>query len=260
MQVGSPVPLELAGSYHYTSAQDAYAVAADLHRQLADRHERGGWYRVTPAEVRYAIGNRSARQAPREAAEARHAAIAAEAEAERQRAEHARERRRNRAKTRREKLRAAARLLASGSTQQAAARELGVNERTIRRWTKLPGFDTELAKARSRHERERQRAQHREHKRRDYNVRRRFARQNPALYREIYNPAMRPELRREQKPAAEPEPQPRRRSRREGGRILNIFGSDLGSSQAAYEAWLDEHDRRRGIVPPSERPRKKPSR
>jgi hypothetical protein len=34
------------------------------------------------------------------------------------------------------------------------ARELGVDERTIRRWTKLPGFDTELATARQRHERE----------------------------------------------------------------------------------------------------------
>lgn len=58
---------------------------------------------------------------------------------------------------------------------------------------------------------------------------------------------MRPELRREQQPATEPNRQPaatRRRSRREGGRILNISGGDLGSSQAAYEAWLDERDAR----------------
>ena len=42
MQVGSPVPLELAGSYRYPRAQDAYAVAAELRRQLAARHEHGG--------------------------------------------------------------------------------------------------------------------------------------------------------------------------------------------------------------------------
>jgi hypothetical protein len=58
---------------------------------------------------------------------------------------------------------------------------------------------------------------------------------------------MRPELRREQQPAAEPDRQPaatRRRPPREGGRILNIFGGELGSSQKAYEAWLDERDAR----------------
>src|SRR6266540_3687309 len=55
-------------------------------------------------------------------------------------AERVRARRRSRAKVRREKLRALARLLASGSTRRAAARALGVDERTIRRWTKLPGF------------------------------------------------------------------------------------------------------------------------
>ena len=35
-----------------------------------------------------------------------------------------------------------------------------------------------------------------------------------------------------------------RRSRQEGGRILNISGGILGSSNAAYMAWLDEHDAR----------------
>jgi hypothetical protein len=76
----------------------------------------------------------------------------------------------------------------------------------IRRWTKLPGFDPELATARRRHERELERAKQREQKRRDHNARRRLARQHPARYRELYNPAMRPELRREQQPAAESEP------------------------------------------------------
>lgn len=206
LQVGSPVPLELAGSYHFRTSQDAYAIAADVQRQLAERHERGGWYRATPQEVQQAIGNRSARQAPRAAAEARQAAPAAEAQAGRLRAERVRARRRGRATARREKLRALARLLASGSTRRAAARELGVDERTIRRWTKLPGFAAELEKARSRHERELERVKQRERKRRQYNERRRFARLNPAQYAETRNAEMRPELRPEQTPAAEPEP------------------------------------------------------
>jgi len=100
LQVGSPVPLELAGCYHYRSADDAYAVAADLRRQLAERHERGGWYRLTAAEVRYAIGNRSARQAPREAAAARAAATAAAAGARSQRSEPAAQQQRTRAQAR----------------------------------------------------------------------------------------------------------------------------------------------------------------
>jgi hypothetical protein len=83
--------------------------------QLADRLERGSWYRATAQQVRHAIGNRSARQAPREAAKARQAVSIAEAQAKRQRAERVRARRRSRAQVRREKLRALARLLASGS-------------------------------------------------------------------------------------------------------------------------------------------------
>ena len=100
------------------------------------------------------IGEETSGQAPREAAEARQAASVAEAQAERQRAERVRARGRGRAQVRREKLRALARLLASGSTRRAAARALGVDERTIRRWTKLPGFAAELEKARERRERE----------------------------------------------------------------------------------------------------------
>jgi hypothetical protein len=103
---------------------------------------------VSPAEVDAAIGKRSARQAARAAAEARRAAVAAAAAAKRERAERARRRRRTGARSRRQKLRAAARLLAAGLTQRAAGRELGVSERTIRRWTKLPGFAAELARAR----------------------------------------------------------------------------------------------------------------
>jgi hypothetical protein len=206
LQVGSPVLLELAGSYHFRSSHDAYAIAAEVKRQLGDRHERGSWYRATPQEVRHAVANRSARQAPREAAEARQTASVAEAQAKRQRAERVRARGRGRAKVRREKLRALARLLASGSTRRAAARALGVDERTIRRWTKLPGFASELEKARERHERELERAQERERKRRERNAWRRFARLNPELWAEARNPDRRPELRPEPKPVPDPEP------------------------------------------------------
>jgi len=237
LQVGSPVPLELAGCYHYPRAQDAYAVAAELRRQLAERHEQGGWYRVTPDEVRQAIGTQSARQAPREAAAARRAALAAEAEAERQRGERARQRRRTRAQNRRQKLRTVARLLAAGLTQQAAGRELDVNERTIRRWTKLPGFESELAKARARQERER--ARQRAHQRRADTAGRRRARQHPARERERAKPAPSAEPGREEQPAAERKrPPAAARSPREGGRILSIVDGELGPSQDEQEAPL----------------------
>jgi hypothetical protein len=103
-------------------------------------------------------------------------------------------------------LRALARLLASGSTRRAAARALAVDERTIRRWTKLPGFAAELEKARERHERELERAKERERKRRERSAWRRFARLNPELWAESRNPDRRPELRREPKPVADPGP------------------------------------------------------
>ncbi len=149
MQVGSPIALELADSYHFARAQDAYAILADVERQLADHREQGSWYRVTPEQVRRAVGNRSARQAPPAAAEARQAETVAQAQADKQQAERALQQRRSHANRRRQKLRALARLLAQNTTQCDAARQLGVNERTIRRWTKLPGFANQLAKARS---------------------------------------------------------------------------------------------------------------
>jgi hypothetical protein len=37
LQVGSPVLLELASSYHFRRSEDAYAIAAEVKRQLADR-------------------------------------------------------------------------------------------------------------------------------------------------------------------------------------------------------------------------------
>jgi cellulose synthase/poly-beta-1,6-N-acetylglucosamine synthase-like glycosyltransferase len=60
-----------------------------------------------------------------------------------------RKRRRARAEIRRQKVRAAARAMAGGTTLRAAAGELGVTTRTLRRWTRLPGFEFELTRARS---------------------------------------------------------------------------------------------------------------
>ena len=60
-------------------------------------------------------------------------------------------------------MRALARLRAAGATQRAAAGALGVDERTVRRWTKLPGYPAELAKARAREERHPSRGRERPH-------------------------------------------------------------------------------------------------
>jgi hypothetical protein len=264
MQVGSPVELQLVGRYHYPRADDAYAVAADLRRQFAGRRKRGGWYKLSATEVRYAIGNRSARQAPRQAAEARAAADAATASLPEQERERARLRRRTRAQARRQKLRALARLLAQGSTQRAAARELGVSERTIHRWMRLPGFEAELAKARSRHQREPAPDQRREQARLHYHERHRLARQTPLLYQQLYTPSTRPQPRPEQPhPAAATEPRPRSPSQDSGG--VPLFpGTSEGQQQrlAYYEAHkldhlpdslLDYHDVKNGRETPAER-------
>jgi hypothetical protein len=145
LQVGSPVLLELAGCYRFATARAAYAVVAELRRQLGERWVRGGWYRVSAQEVAEALESRGAHQAA-----ARQAAGAAEAAP---REERVGLRRGGRAQRRREKVRALARLRAAGATQRAAAGALGVDERTVRRWTKLPGYAAELAKARGREER-----------------------------------------------------------------------------------------------------------
>jgi hypothetical protein len=55
-------------------------------------------------------------------------------------------------------VRALASPLASGLTRREAAELIGVDERTIRRWAKLPGFADELAKAHIREQSRRERA------------------------------------------------------------------------------------------------------
>jgi len=110
---------------------------------------------------------------------------------------------------------------------------------------RLPGFEAELAKACRRHKRELERGQRREQTRLHYNARRRLARQNPALYHELYNPATRPELRPEQRQAAAAapaEPRPRSPGQRRGD--VPIF-PDTPEGQAErlayYQARKLEH-------------------
>jgi hypothetical protein len=189
MQFESPVPLELLFASHHFRAEDADAVLEDLKRQLSAQHAYGSWYRASPEEVRRALGNRSACQAPREAAEAREAASEPQAEAEQQRKGRQSERRRSRAEQRREKLRAAAALFAADKKQVEVARELRKNVRTIRRWQQLTGFEAELAKAKLQQARAAEREQRQAERRRERRARRRLARSDPHRYEQLYGAA-----------------------------------------------------------------------
>ena len=161
MQVGSPVPLQLGLCRRYAGAEDAYAVVADLQRQLADRRERGGWFRVSVTEVEAALHAGSARWAPLNAARARRAEAAEQARAQRRSALQADMDRADRARRRRQRLAAVARLFAEGLNQKQVAGELAVDVRTIRRWQRLPAFARELAKAQRPQERALERAERR---------------------------------------------------------------------------------------------------
>jgi hypothetical protein len=68
---------------------------------VSAQHAHGSWYRASREEVRRAIGNRSACQAAREAAEAREALLEQQAEAEQQRRAGQSERRRSQVEKRR---------------------------------------------------------------------------------------------------------------------------------------------------------------
>ena len=255
LQVGSPVPLELAAKYPMSDRPSAEAVAAALQERFWDRRERGHWFRATPLEVRRALTERSIIELyrPSEAGEraaAREAAAAAQAEAARAlAAASAAERRR----LRRERRRAAAEMLASGMTQVATAAALGVTDRTIRNWAKAKSFQSALQRAQERAEREAARAAAKERGRRERNARRRFRRQNPGLWADLQ--ARRPELRSpfEQQPgrdreAEQPSKQARRRRaaspspssarRASGGRIPRPARAQ------SYADSLDERDAR----------------
>ena len=185
----------------------AEAVEAALQERFRDRRERGHWFRASPTEVRRAITERSIIDLyrPSEAGEraaAREAAQAAEAEAARALASAtAAERRR----LRRERRAAAAEMLGAGITQIATAAALGVTDRTIRNWAKAKSFQTALRRARERAARQAAAEAAKERSRRDRNARRRFRRQNPALWADMQ--ARRPELRSpfQQQPAPDRE-------------------------------------------------------
>src|SRR2546430_1523788 len=149
LQVGSPVPLELATSYRMSDRPTAEAVAAALQERLREQRERGHWFRATATEVRRAFSERSLIELSRpseagERAAEREAAAAAKAEAAAAlAAANAAERRR----LRRERRRAAAELLVGGKTQVAVAEEVGGSDRTVRNWAEAKSFQRELERA-----------------------------------------------------------------------------------------------------------------
>jgi transcriptional regulator with XRE-family HTH domain len=112
--------------------------------------------------------------------------------------------------------RAAAEMLVAGMTQARTAEALGISDRTIRNWMKGKAFQSALARAQTRAERQSTRAQER------------AARRRAALAQQ--NAARRPELRAEQDPEATPDPRTRRGAR---------------AYQSEHARWLDEQDARR---------------
>jgi len=161
LQVGSPVRLELALAKPYPTRQQARAVAEELARRFAARRAHGHWYRLTTAEVRRALASPELRRAPARAARARAAAAAGEAHARgpgrggRARTEKQRAYQRRRLRARAAKQRRAAKLLARGQKQLEVAAALEVSARTLRNWSKTPGFQRALARELARAERAR---------------------------------------------------------------------------------------------------------
>lgn len=221
LQIGSPVPLQLAGHYAMSDRATAETVVAALQQRFRAQRERGHWLRVTALEVRQAIGDReivalyrsgeakerAAARCACERAKAETAAALASATAKQRR------------RLRQQRRRAAARMLAAGMSQAATAEALGITDRTIRNWAKQKSFQSALARARSSAQRQRARVEERAARRR--------------ATHEQQNAARGPQLGSEQDP--EPEPDPHRRPA-------------AGARQNDYARWLDEQDARR---PPS---------
>ena len=212
LQIGSPVPLELAGHYAMSDRATAQEVVAALQERFRAQRERGHWFRASPLEIRKAIGDREivalyrTGEAKQRVA-ARLAAEQAKAKAAELRASAtAKERRRRRLQLRR----AAAEMLVAGMTQAATADALGISDRTIRNWMQGTAFQSALSRAQARAERQSARAEER-----------------AARRREQRDAARRPELRSEQDPEATPDPRRRRAGR---------------AHQSEYAHWLDERD------------------
>jgi hypothetical protein len=154
LQVGSPVRLKLALAAPYRGREAARAVADELARHFAARRSHGHWFRVTTAEVRRALASPAIRRAPtteraRAAARlTRASGRGALAPTEKQRAYQRRRRRARAAKQKR-----AAKLLARGRKQLEVAAALELSARTLRNWSKTPGFQRTLARERARFER-----------------------------------------------------------------------------------------------------------
>ena len=214
LQIGSPVPLELAWHHAMSDRPTAEAVVTALQERFRARRERGHWFRASPLELRRAIGDSEIIALYRTGEAKQRAAARLAAEQAKAKAAEAlasatvKERRRLRLQRRR----AAAEMLTAGMTQAATAEALGITDRTLRNWAKGKAFQGALARARARAEGQAARAE------------RRAARRRAAI--EQQNAARRPELRSEQ----DPEPLRRRAAR---------------GNQSELARWLDEQDARR---------------
>jgi hypothetical protein len=161
LQVGSPVRLELALAEPYATREEARAVAEELAQRFAARRAHGHWYRLTTAEVRGALASPELRRAPARVARARAAAAAGDARSAREpgrrggraptEKQRAYQRRRRRARA--GKQRRAAKLFAQGQKQLEVAAAVDVSARTLRNWSKTPGFQRVLARELARAER-----------------------------------------------------------------------------------------------------------
>jgi T5orf172 domain len=241
LQVGSPLPLELAHAHPCPDRQAAEAILAELERRFAGRRAHGHWYRLEAGAVRSALKHPAILAAPQQAAAARR--LAAAEDAKREAARKRRRRRGSRARTakelahqrrrrreRRGKQRQAARLLARGRTQTEAAAAVAVTARTLRNWRQAPAFARTLA-------RERERL---------------AARTGSAP------PAPRPRRRRQPEPERrdQPQPQPEPAARPRGPEQSDPAAASLARIEArrldSYANLLDSNDARQGRLTPAE--------
>jgi hypothetical protein len=242
LQVGSPLPLELAHTSPCPDRPAAEAIVAELGRRFAERRAHGHWYRLGAVDVRSALAHPATLAAPARAAAAR--ALAAAEQARRKAALKRRRGRGSRARTEKElayqrrrrrerpaKQTRAAKLLARGMKQLEAAAAVGVTPRTLRNWMQAPVFERALA-----HERERL-----------------AGRAGSAA------PARRPARRRQPEPEQRDQPQPQPEAAAAGSRQPeqpDPAAASLAQIEArrldSYANFLDSNEARRGKLTPAE--------
>jgi Homeodomain-like domain/Meiotically up-regulated gene 113 len=244
LQVGSPLPLELAQAHPCPDRPAAEAIVAELERRFAGRRAHGHWYRLGAVDFRSALAHPATLAAPADAAAARAHSATEQARREaafrrrrgpgsraRTEKELAYQRRRQRERT--TKQRQAARLLARGRTQREAADAVGVSARTLRNWKHAPVFERALAGERDRL----------------------ASRGTPTLpaprrprRRRAPTPERRDEPQAQPDPAAEGPRQPERPDPAAADSFAQIEARRLDS----HRNWLDSNDARRGKLTPAE--------